>query len=69
MKISQTVKIIGIILQFIGILYLSILACSYLMCRPLTENVFITSVAVAFNGVGWGLRQIAEIIKEDEQND
>ena len=69
MKISQIVKIIGIILQFIGILYLSILACSYLMCRPLTENVFMTSVAVAFNGVGWGLRQIAEIIKEDEQND
>lgn len=69
MKVSQTVKIIGIILQFIGILYLSILACSYLMCRPLTENVFMTSVAVAFNGVGWGLRQIAEIIKEDEQND
>ena len=69
MKISQIVKIVGIILQFIGILYLSILACSYLMCRPLTENVFMTSVAVAFNGVGWGLRQIAEIIKEDEQND
>jgi hypothetical protein len=66
MKISQIVKIIGIILQFIGILYLSILACSYLMCRPLTENVFITSVAVAFNGVGWGLRQIADIIKESE---
>lgn len=69
MKVSQTVKIIGIILQFIGILYLSILACSYLMCRPLTENVFITSVAVAFNGVGWVTRQIAEIIKENEQND
>lgn len=69
MKISQIVKIIGIILQFIGILYLSILACSYLMGRPLTENVFITSVAVAFNGVGWVSRQIAEIVKEDEQND
>lgn len=69
MKVSQTVKIIGIILQFIGILYLSILACSYLMCRPLTENVIITSVAVASNGVGWGLRQIADIIKENEQND
>jgi hypothetical protein len=39
------------------------------MCRPLTENVIITSVAIAFNGVGWVLRQIAEIIKEDEQND
>lgn len=69
MKVSQTVKIIGIILQFIGILYLSILACSYLMCRPLTKNVLITAVAVAFNGVGWVTRQIAEIIKEDEQND
>ena len=69
MKTSQIVKIIGIILQFIGILYLSILACSYLICRPLTGNVFITSVAVAFNGVGWVTRQIAEIIKEDEQND
>ena len=69
MKISQIVKIVGIILQFIGILYLSILACSYLMCRPLTENVLITSVAIAFNGVGWGLRQIADIIKESEQND
>ena len=69
MKISQIVKIVGIILQCIGILYLSILACSYLMCRPLTENVIITSVAIAFNGVGWVLRQIAEIIKEDEQND
>lgn len=69
MKISQIVKIIGIILQFIGILYLSILVCSYLMCRPLTENVLITAVAVAFNGVGWVTRQIAEIIKEDEQND
>ena len=69
MKVSQITKIIGIILQFIGILYLSILACSYLMCRPLTENVLITAVAVAFNGVGWVTRQIAENIKEDEQND
>lgn len=66
MKISQIVKSIGIIFQFIGILYLSILACSYLMCRPLTENVFMTSVAIALNGVGWTLRQIADIIKEDE---
>lgn len=66
MKVSQTVKIISIILQFIGILYLSILACSYLICRPLTENVFITSVAVASNGVGWVARQIADIIKENE---
>lgn len=66
MKTSQIVKIIGIILQFSGILYLSILACSYLMCRPLTENVLITSAAIAFNGVGWGLRQIADIIKESE---
>lgn len=66
MKISQIVKIIGIILQFIGILYLSILACSYLICRPLTENVLITGVAVAFNGVGWVNRQIADIIKENE---
>lgn len=69
MKVSQIVKIIGIISQFIGILYLSILACSYLMCRPLTENVLITGVAVASNGVGWVLRQIADIIKESEQND
>ena len=66
MKISQIVKIIGIILQFIGILYLSILACSYLMCRPLTANVLITAVAVAFKGVGWVTRQIADIIKENE---
>jgi len=69
MKVSQTAKIIGIILQFIGILYLSILACSYLMHRPITENIFMTGVAIASNGVGWVTRQIAEIIKEDEQND
>ncbi len=67
MKISQITKIIGIILQFFGILYLSILACSYLICRPITEGVFMTSVAVASNGVGWVFRQIADIIKEDEQ--
>lgn len=66
MKISQIVKLIGIILQLIGILYMSILACSYLMCRPLTEAVIMTSVAIAFNVVGWGLRQIADIIKESE---
>lgn len=66
MKVSQITKTIGIILQFIGILYLSILACSYLICRPLTENVFMTSVAVTSNGVGWVIRQIADIIKESE---
>lgn len=67
MKTSQIVKIIGIILQFIGILYLSILACSYLICKPLTENVLITIVAVASNGTGWITRQIADIMKENEQ--
>lgn len=66
MKANQIVKIIGIVLQFFGIVYLSVLACSYLMCDPITEDVFMTGLAVAFNGVGWITSRIADIMKENE---
>lgn len=66
MKANQIVKIIGIVLQFFGIVYLSVLACSYFMCSPITEDAFMTGLAVAFNGVGWITRQTADIMKENE---